>query len=316
MNKPANDAGSAEAGAALLLFFLSALVMSAALGVSVVLSYVQRNSREQAERLQADTILAGMVQELQELTLYPYDDRNNGVLRGLAARYARYNITIEDVSSGYHLDFLSDRDLEDPLLRGYLFVNGAAGFIARRDAQGLAPEKDRWRPFIRDDAWDACVSYGWINPAAGDSFALRGASASFNARPEDLFPLVNELPLINVNMIQADILKPLILRPAFNIENPEEKMELLKNRLARSPVLAADIGSLLRIPGTHALFAYLGVKTAFWKLSFTLEKMTVEALIGAIPDRNSGNIREYRLIDRRIEQGAVGQNTGDTGYEN
>jgi hypothetical protein len=299
------EEGAVGLGAVIALFFLSALFAGSVLLMSVNTAYSTRNSFESDERVSADALLDEIIASMQPLANYEYDDYNNPLLEELKKTYTEYNLDFLDVSSGYHPDFLSDDDLQDQRLREFLFPNNdAAGFTAFRDRYGLSDNKAAWRSYIKEDAFSSCVSYGWIHRLQTETFAYRTVSASYAASsPEDLFPLVNDFPLMNVNMIDPDIIIPLIMRPSFRIEKPAEKAEALKNKLLHGSVLVSDISSCLNIPRDHPLFVYLGTKTAFWKITFEYRRgMYLEAVAAAIPEKDGSfqEIARYALIDRSI----------------
>jgi hypothetical protein len=110
---------------------------------------------------------------------------------------------------------------------------------------------------------------------------------------------------MNVNMVNPDILRPLITRGSFRVERANERADTLLNRLRSGSVLHAEISSTLRIPVNHPLMSYLGTKTAFWKIHFIMPStLEVEAIVAAIPKRGGGvqEVELYRLIDRRFIQ--------------
>jgi hypothetical protein len=297
------DSGAVEFNAVLLLFFIVALISGGVLYAAAAMNYAQTDTRDLDLRLAADQLLDSIITEMQMLRLYPYDDENNAIITELCQKYKNYNLEFTDVSSGYHLDFLSDADLADGNITGYLFRdNSGAGFVSWRNANGLSVSKTKWREYVKDEAWDSCVSYGWLHKDDTESFAFRSISISFAATdPNKLFPLLNEFPRMNVNMVRPEILHPLITRSSFKIEKPKEKADALTARLRSGPVLHADISSILEIPVNHKLMGYLGTKTAFWKINFVMRtSMTVEAVVAAIPKKNGAiqEIEAYRLIDR------------------
>jgi hypothetical protein len=298
-----HDSGAVEFNAVLLLFFIVAIISGGVLYAAAGMKYMQTDSRDFDDRLAADQLLDAIIAEMQPLRLYPYDDADNAVIADLCQKYAKYHLELTDVSSGYHLDFLSDADIADSKITEYLFAdNTGAAFIAWRNAHGLSAEKNRWREFVKEEAWTSCVSYGWLHRDDMESFAFRNISASFaTAAPDKLFPLLNDFPRMNVNMVRSDILRPLIMRDSFKIEKPKEKADALVIRLRNGPVLHADISSILKIPVSHPLMGYLGTKTAFWKLRFVMRpSLAVEAIVAAAPKKNGGvqEIEAYRLIDR------------------
>jgi hypothetical protein len=300
-----NDSGAIEVGALLLLFFLAAVFSGVILFASSAMTYFQRSRNDFTEKENAQIILDKIVEGMQRLKDYPYDDRRNAALEQLRFVHAANKLEITDISSGYHLDFLSDEDLKDKNIIEYLFKNGdSSGFIRWRNTNGLSLSSELWREFVKEESFDSCVAYGWIPVTWINSFAYRTVRASWDkVTNENLFPLVNDFPAMNVNMVNPDILKPLVMRGEFKIEKAAEKFESLKNKLLAGPVTDSDISSILQIPLSHELFCYLGTKTSFWKLSFLFPGIGfVEGIVAAIPKQEGKRqeIEEYRLIDRRF----------------
>jgi hypothetical protein len=294
------EEGSAGFGAVILLLFLSSIIGASLLFFSAAAAYLGRSMNEEAEHARAAGLIGEITEAFQPLKDYPCDYRDNPLFMELTRRYASLALDIRDVSSGYRLDFLSDGELENPLLRNYLFTDAAA-FTGLRESRGLSPDRESWRPFVKEDAWDACVSYGWLNPSRGDSFALRYLKHTGGDR---LFPLVNLLPMMNINMIEAETAEPLILSPGFGIKNPAAKMETLREALRRGPLLKGDLTALLELPGDNALFSRLGVKTAFWQIRFTLPSgFHAGAILAAVPESPESDVTgEYRLIEWSMDR--------------
>jgi len=299
------DSGTAEYNAVLLLFFITAIISGGVLFASAAMTYSQTDTHDFDDKLAADVLLDGIIAKMQPLRLYPYDDVNNALITSLCREYRDYALQFADVSSGYHLDFLSDADMADGNVTKYLFLdNTGSGFTAWRNAHGLSISKSGWRELVREEAWESCVSYGWLYNTDTESFAFRSIVRSFaTADPDKLFPLLNNFPRMNVNMVNPDILRPLIIRSSFKIEKPGEKADALISKLRGGPVIHADISSILKIPVNHPLMGYLGTKTAFWKIHFIMpSSLEVEAIVAAIP-RKDGAVQEialYQLIDRRL----------------
>jgi len=297
------DSGFIDFNAVLVLFFVAAVISGGVLFAASAMTYSQADNRDFDNKLAADKLLDEIIGKIQPLKTYQYDHVDNELIKSLCREYENYRLEFFDASSGYHLDFLSDTDMADGNVTRYLFLdNSGADFIAWRNANGLSVSKTAWREFVKEEAWESCVSYGWLHKNDTASFAFRSIRASFaSADPEKLFPLVNEFPRMNVNMVNPDMLRPLIMRGSFNIERPNEKADALINRLRNGPVLQADISSILRISASHPLMSYFGTKTAFWKIHFTMpSSLEVEAVVAAIPKKN-GAIQEveiYRLVDR------------------
>jgi hypothetical protein len=297
------DSGFIEFSAVLLLFFIAAVISGGVLLAAAAMTYSQTDNHDFDNKLAADLMLDEITAKMQTLRQYQYDYKNNDVIVSLCREYENYGLEFTDASSGYHLDFLSDEDIADGNIAKYLFVdNTGVGFTAWRNANGLSVSKTAWKEFVKEETWESCVSYGWLHKNDIASFAFRSISKSFAvAAPDKLFPLVNEFPRMNVNMVNPDILRPLIMRSSFKIEKPNEKADALINKLRGGPVLQADISSVLKIPVNHPLMGYFGTKTAFWKIHFVMSpSLKVEAVVAAIPKKDGAiqEIEEYRLIDR------------------
>jgi hypothetical protein len=298
--------GWAEAGSLFIIIFMAALLSGAVLFASTAAKYYNRYISYQSERDKAVNLLYEITDFIQPLKHEEYDHNNSYLIQDLKSKYRAYNLEITDVSSGFHLDFLSDKDLEDSRICSFLFVNNTSSqYINFRNTRGLSTDLESLKPYIKPESWDSCVAYGWINIRQSDSFAFRCASKEFSSENLiNLFPLVNDFPLMNINMIRPEMVNPLIERPDFKIEKPREKIEKLKNRLLSGPLSISDISSILEIPVTNALFDYFGTKTTFWKITFRQRsRMTVSGILAAIPDKygERQEIEKYVLIDKRIQ---------------
>jgi hypothetical protein len=305
------DEGAVEFGTVLILFFLVTIGAGGILFAATSITYTQRNNEQIDQKIQADILLDQIVNEMQPLKEYTFDAPRNHLLEDLCLRYQQYDLQFIDVSSGYHLNFLTDEDLSDKLLADFIFINGNSGnFTTWRNMNGLTTNKNNWREYVNEEAWKSCVSYGWLHKDSSESFARKTIVQNFGTADINLlFPLLNDFPLMNINMIDPKILKPLVMRPSFNIDKPEEKLENLIQRLMSGPLFYGDISASLQIPVNHPLMRYLGTKTAFWKLHIAIEpsakvsrpeKTKIEAIVAALPQKNGERqeIAEYRLIDR------------------
>jgi hypothetical protein len=303
-----NDSGAIDFNAVLLLFFAAALISGGVLFASTGITYFQTSSNNLNKKEEADKFLDIIVEELQPLKFYQFDDKNNALINELCSKYENYMLEIIDVSSGYHLNFLSDIDFSDNNLTRLIFKdNSGAAFLSWLKTNGLSTDKNVWREFIKDEAWEVCVSYGWLHKTGTASYAYRNICESFGLSEIDkLFPLINDFPRMNINMVDPQMLYPLILRSSFNIERAKERADALANRLQSGPVLQGDISTILRIPLNHPLMGYLGTKTAFWRITYSMSpSLGVEAIIAAIQKKDGAiqEIEAYKLISRSFIDG-------------
>ena len=297
--------GSVEFGAVIILLFVAVSLSGGVLFASSGLTYINADTRDYSEKHAADNMLNNIISEMQSLAQNPYDHKNSEIISGLCRKYSGQELEFSDVSSGYHLDFLSDADLADSGIANFIFKdNNGSGFISWRNVNGLSTSKNNWIEFIKEQALDACVSHGWLHISDRESFAFNKLCSAFNTSSEEqLFPLVNNFPRININMVEPEILRPLIMRSSYRLERAGEKADALISRLNEGPLLYANVSSILNIPSDHPLMTYLGTKTSFWKIRFKFRNNgTVEAIIAAIPKKDGGiqEIEQYRLVERRF----------------
>jgi len=302
-----NDDGYIEFGAVFFLFFIAAIIAGCALYASSAINYSKASNRDFDNNLKADLLLDEIIEKMQPLALYGFDDKNNNLIISLHSEYSAYNLEIEDASSGWNLNFISDADLSDIGITSILFNDSSgAAFFTWRTANGLSVSKESWKEFIKEEAYDHVTDCGWLHRNGTASFAYRQISASYGVTdPEKLFPLVNNFPRMNINMVDPEILLPVLTRNSFAIERQNEKAGVLITRLKESSLTRSDIVSIMRVTENHPIMGYLGTKTAFWKINFTTaEALKVEALVAAMPLKNGApqEIESYKLINRSIEK--------------
>ena len=301
------DSGFIEFNAVLILFFIAVIITGSVLYASTAINYSQADNRDFDEKMSAVLILEEIIEKMQPLSIFGYDDENNALLSSLCTEYGNINLKFTDVSSGFNLNFISDLDMADNTIAGLLFLdNTGSSFLTWRNNHGLTTSKENWREFIKEEAWPHCASYGWLHINDIESFGFKTIAKEFSTSDTDrLFPLVNNFPRMNVNMVNPEILRSFVMRSTFKIEKPAEKANVLINSLKAGSLSHAEIASIMRITVNHPLMGYLGTKTAFWKIEFTMPtSLKVEAIAAVIPQKTSiiQEIDRYQLIERRFIQ--------------
>jgi len=299
------DSGFAEFNAVLILFFITALIAGSVLFASSAINYSKADKRDFDEKQSAVLLLDEIIEKMQDLKYFSYDDKNNALLHSLKAEYGNYNLDFTDVSSGFNLNFISDSDLSDTNISRLLFLdNSGSAFSGWRNSNGLTTEKDEWKPYIKEETLQYCVSYGWLHKDDFDSFGFKYIAREFStSNIEELFPLVSNFPRMNVNMINPEILRSFVTRSSFRIERSSEKAAALINSLKQRSLSHSEIADIMRVTVNHPLMGYLGTKTAFWKLEFTKSPtLKVQAIAAAIPIKNGTvqDIERYVLLERRF----------------
>jgi hypothetical protein len=298
--------GWIEPAAIFLLLFIAVLVFGAGTVFFANALYLKKNKQHFALKQDADKLLGKIVADFQELKEEKYDSIYHPYIENLLAGYKNYGLEIKDVSSGIHLDFLPDSDLSDAGISSYIFKNrNAADFIRYRNLNGLITDTEKLRPYVNEKIFDLCKVYGWLSASHENSFAFKTISNNFKtANVKELFPLVNNFPLININNINCEIVEIFIMRKSFSIPDVKEKYQILKLKMEQKTMLDdIAIASILSVPVTNKIFCYFGGKTSFWQVTFNPNAIyKVEAVIAAIPEEEGDQrkISRYDLIERRF----------------
>ncbi|MCL2294995.1 MAG: hypothetical protein FWC36_09050 [Spirochaetes bacterium] len=299
------DSGWISVASILFLFFITAMVSGLALIFTTSNIYFRKNQNDYKIKKEADILLNRILYDIQYLKEESFDSPENSYIISFINKYRKWNLTLEDVSSGLHLDFLPDSDLRDPLFSQYVFINNqSTAFINYRNQHGLSSSVNDWRPYVTEAAISSCVTFGWLHRSHDSSFAFKEISRNFSTADQDkLFPIVNSFPLININYVKPEIIELFILRPSFEIKDAREKYKRLKTRLEQRPLDDLDIMEILGVPLANRIFNYIGGKTAFWKITFDAEeKYIVQAIVAAVPNEkhNPRTVEKYVLLDRRF----------------
>ena len=287
----------------MLLIFFGVIAGGTILENAAVMKFFDRSRFDFREREIMRDMLDELVRTFNELVFLDADDEQNPVLENIRNRYAVYNLSIKDVSSGFNLNFLPDADLSDPGIAEFLFANGnAEGFLRFRRYQGFVTEKVAWSSFLKEESMGSVVCYGWFSTLHKEAETCRMLAAVFGKTGEDLYPIMNDLPLINVNTMDTALIAPLISRRSWRINNAVAKATAIKNRLEQGSLTEGELRSLLDLAENHEVFRYLGVKTAFWSLSFKKGRYRMDAVLAAIPERGTRTIMHYTLIEGRLSR--------------
>jgi hypothetical protein len=270
---------------------------------TAVMKYYHRSSSDFRERETMKELLDVLVYRFEELKNLDADNDWNPVLEYICSGYDVYTLTIKDVSSGCNLNFLPDADLADPAMANFLFIPGKAEeFLHFRQKNGFVTDVSLWKNFLKEEALGSVVCYGWFSVIHADSETGRMLVNSFGSSGEELFPLMNELPLININTMDPELLIPLLSHRSWRIANVATKTAALKKRLEQGTITEKELKTILGLEENHEVYRYLGVKTAFWALSFKKGRYRMDAVIAAIPERGKRTIEHYILIEGKLSR--------------
>ena len=286
-----------------LLIFLGVISGGTILETASVTKYFDRSRSDFREREATKELLDAMVERFGDLVALDFDDEKNPLLESIRTQYASYNLTIRDISSGINLNFLPDSFLSEPSLAKFLFSEGSAErFLGFRKSHGFDTEISAWKPFLREEALNAVVSYGWFSTLHKDTEAGQRIAVSYGNSGDGLYPLMNDMPLINVNTMDIALLAPMLSYRSWRIAEAAAKAAALKSKLEHGPLTEGELRAILALNANHEIFRYLGVRTSFWSLSFKNGRYRMDAVIAAVPEQGGKTIEYYTIIERRLSR--------------
>lgn len=266
MNK--SDGGFSTPLAMTAIFSLSLVILSLSMLVAANGRKLKSYKNFVLARKEADAILSDLKRDFQILKDVPCDSDSSAVLHGILARYSEYDLTITDVSTGIHRNFMNENFYDSKPIRDYMAMEGEA----------------------------AVTEYGWISPKYADKEILDGVIADFEGKTP--FPIVNTFPPYNIHFMSCGFLEAVLEH--CGIKNAEENAKKTVGLISDE----TDIESLAEIIGvaeTHPVFDFIGVKTAFWKILFGTRRCGVSAIFAAVPKKDDQrSVERYILIDKKI----------------
>ncbi|MDR1949205.1 MAG: hypothetical protein LBQ38_07425 [Spirochaetaceae bacterium] len=247
-----------------------------------------------------------------------------------------YTLTIDPVSDRLNPNFVRKNVFEKTALyRLFKPGYGAEDLQQWREDQGLSLSAAAYQNFFDQEVFAKYFScYGWANINLTDEFAARklvfaltgsdytaelirrkietllidrtragreSLRSILSIHYEELFPLINTEPLMNVNFIDPLLLKELIAYPDYKIPSPEQRWEELVNLRSAGTLDTGDILNVLGTDSTNPLLQYLGCITWFWELTISGGPLSCRAVVCRLPpeDADQDESGKYILIEER-----------------
>lgn len=248
-----NEDGFSTSFALILIFSISICLVPITFMVISQSKNVEKYSSFYEERNKVQKILMDFEKDLQTLCLCESDFENSTEIDSLLSKYCEYKLSMKDVSTGINRRFLSEK----------FFEKGAIKEFFEANENSISTE------------------YGWINKNLSDEKVFESVLEDFDEENiEEVFPLINELPLFNKNFMEKDFIEA-VTKECKRGKSKEKEQKLLMN--------------------------FLGTKTTFWKIRFETVDWICEAIFAAIPERkteekNSVQIEKYELVEKKIER--------------
>lgn len=293
--------GSIEAGSLLMILFISALLSGLSAYAFSGLQYVKKNMIAYQKEAEIKNLLHSIVSDMQIMVDDEIDYPDDPTLIYLGNKYEEYGLTLTDASSGYHIDFMPDALLSSASVSQYLFLTDSAEqYLKNRNDKGFTPTKESLEQFVERATLPSCTVVGWLNITETNTYAFKAIAKKFKSSDADkLFPIVNNMAMMNVNMMKPEAITPILYGSSWGLKNVKTANDKMLVSFGSGPINDTDIQAVFELPELSKLYAYLGSKTAFWELSLTMHNEKVTALVAGIPERKacSRKISKYSLID-------------------
>lgn len=242
----------------ILVFFVS--MCSVCLYVQAAGMKVFSYSKIYESRNTSKKIQKELLNDFQIMVEQPVDDFSNDVYLGLINKYSKYNLVLEDISTGINPELLDQNIVKNK------YINA---LINRPDSKYL-------------------VRYGWINSNFNKTLEKSGKPAYIK----------NTLPLMNIFSMDETLLNAVLcfcgISDAENIASKVffEDIECKKNK--------KNLAKLFGVSENHEIFKMVGFKTNFWSFEMDDEKNCIKGVIAGVPQEGKGKICKYILISSSI----------------
>jgi len=261
--------GFSRPAAMIVICVLSLMIISVSMLVVSKQKKIIAYKTMYVSKREAKDILNALEIDFQALKEEVTDNLENETLLSILAKYAQYNISIRDVSTGINKNVLPAK----------LY-----------NAEPVQELLEKYGEEIKTE-------YGWLHSRHVDSDVIKALQKEFGK--ETLFPPVNQFPLYNIYFMNEDFIKTVLTLHA--VKNIEEKISQLRSLLHDTSKFLEkkDISAILGISENNALFDFIGTKTTFWSVAFNTERCRVEAVIALFVDEKN-NIKKYTVVEKHI----------------
>ncbi len=255
--------------AMILIFSLCTIIMSLNILLFCKQNKINAYKKLYKTKSEVNKIIEYLIEDFNYIANSNVDCIHNEVIQTIINKYSEHNISIEDVSTKINKDFLSSKIYEKQEIQELIFQYGS----------------------------EIITEYGWMNAHLSDEQIIKASREDFET--DDIFPIVNNLPLYNVYFMNEDFLRAIL--SINKINEVEHKVQKLINEIndKSKEVDIEMICKLLEISKDHALFNYIGTKTTFWKINMNIYKTDVKIILAGIPNRES-KITYYKIIEKDL----------------
>jgi hypothetical protein len=332
-----SDEGYSSVSVIILIFFLSAVT----LGVLFYLQNSHKLSRSLDQYYSSQSQLDGEVfQLIEELAADPTPDADSvfdPVWSYLENRdNSEINLKLEDISSRFNLNFMRTKMIEQSSFKTLMTGGFSPDDLKQyRGSKGFFSDLNTgYDDFFEEEDLDKYfTSYGYANLNISYEDSLRkifeirvsdGNSDAFLSKIHQLilsnemadtvkmksmfgsdydvlYPLINTLPVMNVNFVPEKVLYAVLNYP-YGGEKHEDCLnfyEIIKSERTTFELENERLDQIFNLEGEYVrITQYLGTQTWFWKITATLDDQVLEVVLCRLPDDSiiSDSI-EYQILE-------------------
>jgi hypothetical protein len=337
-----NEQGSIAPQVLVLLLFIAALLWAAVPYVSTAMLQCSGAINNYATQKKLETQVQKVIDNLEADRTPDADWQGDIVQEYVKSQKQAITISLTDISSKINPNYIRKNMLDQTRLRNLLRPNTNVALLQQyRFDNGPMTNLAQYNQFFRKDAADYLTCVGWANVNTTDEFMLQKMYQNMSGSATDaeefhkkiqnalenqllfdeeemfiyfgeyaykIWPVINATPWFNVNFVDPFILRAVIEYPEYSIADPQEKTNRLLELREEKELSSLDIAAVLGIGTNHALMHYLGVTTAFWKISAQLNNITYNVIVARIPENTHSYIwrgvvagHRYVIVERSYQ---------------
>lgn len=307
-----------------VLFFLSAAAIGTLIALGSVSKRVNTYTERINSRKKLETAARSVLEELGKDPTPESDSPFDPVWEYIKETNASHpeQLSLTDISSAINLNLV-----RTPLLEKTSLKNTASGkrplseFDQFRTDSGLITDLSVFSDFFNADTFTRCYTlYGYVNLNTSFEYSLErmfaartgdtGAAGNFHsqiqgylektalitkdqvrsllgAHYDELYPLMNVEPGVNVNFAAPEVLYGILSYPygEKKITNYEAIYNAITSERGHEELGKSYLADLIQVQGLQQLvLQYLGVRTWFWRISVESDSSRVELIVARIPD--------------------------------
>ena len=301
----------------LVILLISSLFMAASVHIRQSMGDTHRAVKDMESRRVKEEILGQVLIELESDPTPDSHGLGDPVWDYISSCQTRdLSVELKDISSRLNINFIGTKLFEETALKD-LIINGSHPDVirSRRSQEGFCSNFTLWEEiFGHENLKRFFTLYGWANinvtyeESLEELYRLRigdGGAVAFRSRIQsglsekklwsaeelplilgiegpNLYPVINSLPVINVNFAEPFLLENLLSYPYSeeSLTDPLLKAMDIQNRRETREISPGELRSIINPKKAQMrIMEYLGTQTWFWELSIIREEREFRSVI-------------------------------------